>query len=282
LAHVHPTDRRSRPNLPRGTALIAGAVLMTFIVTGGRHLWGEWSVLNIEQARARGNTVIGYPGISPRVSFAAKPTAWIHDEGESTLIWGGWKEGSGHQWFRVGLGDVHRSLMSDPIGRDVIQAIDDPVVEQGGGTRWGRIPDDAVVAGQRLGGVETAYPLVVLDKVFVVNDTIGEHPYLVALDPFVAAEERVGVYETVLDGRRVTMGMTGYLYGGRPLLYDRGTESLWVVRSGAMRAIAGAHKGRALRRLARPVTVAWGRWRSDHPGSRLVVGADRSRPLPEL
>ena len=282
MTPVEPTGAPPRPALGRGLTLTAAAVLLAFIATGGRRLWHEWTGLGSEQAQVRRTVVVGYPGITPRVSFATKPAGWIHDEGKSTLIWCGWKDGAGHQWFRTGLGDLERDSMSDPIGRDVIQAIDVPVVESQGGEHWARIPDESFVVGQPLGGVETAYPMLVLNKVFVVNDTIADQPYLVAINPSVPRDERVGVYETVIEGRRVTMGLTGYFYEGKPLLYDRGTESLWVDRSGAWQAIAGIYKGRALRRVARPVPIAWGRWRSEHPGSRLVVGADRSRPMPAL
>ncbi|MCA1686642.1 MAG: DUF3179 domain-containing protein [Planctomycetia bacterium] len=272
----------SGPKLQRAAVLASLAVLLAFIVSGGRHLWAEWSTLRVQELRLRNTVAIGYPGINPRMSYAAWPDPWIHDDAGSTRVWSGWKQEAGHQWFRVGLGEVRPASMSPPLGRDVIQAIDVPVVERQGGPRWSRIPDEAFVVGQRLGGVDNVYPLLVLDKVFVVNDTIDDHPYLVANNPLVPLSERVAVYETVVDGRRVTMGLTGYFYDGKPLLYDRGTESFWVGESDALRAIAGTHRGRRLRRIARPVPVAWGDWRSEHPDSRLVIGADRSRPRPAL
>jgi hypothetical protein len=256
--------------------------LLLFIGSQGRALWHEWSVLRTEMSRVRASAVIGYPGINPHYSYAQRPVNWFRNEGEDTLIWGGWKHGVGHQWFRVKQGEVDQALMSDPMGRDVIQAIDEPVVERGGGTIWDRIPDEAFVVGQRLGGVDTVYPLLILDKVIVVNDTVEEQPYLVTTNPLVPRPFQVAIYETVVDGHRVTMGLTGYFHDGKPLLYDRGTESLWVADPEALRAIAGAHRGRQLRSVARPVPIAWGRWRSEHPTSRLVVGANRAHPRPDL
>ena len=84
------------------------------------------------------------------------------------------------------------------------------------------------------------------------------------------------------EGRRVTMGLTGYLHDSEPMLYDRGTESLWVTKPDGLRAISGPHKGAVLRRIGRPTPVSWAGWRSRHPRSRLVVGADRSHPKPSL
>ncbi len=266
----------------RGLTLVALSALLWFVGRQGFQLWNEWSVTRDMEASVRRTTVVGYPGIAPRFSYAEKPSDWFHDEGESTVIWGGWKHDVGHQWFRVGRGEILPVLMSDGFGRDVIQVIDAPVVEGRGDVHWDRIPDEAFVAGHRLGGVDTAYPLLVLDKVIVVNDTIADRPYLVTFNPCDAAEELVAVYEPVVEGHRVTMGMTGYFYDNRPLLFDRGTESLWIGEPKGLHAIAGKHKGQHLRRLARPAPIAWGRWRIDHPESRLVVGADRSRPLPEL
>lgn len=282
VSPVPPDGRPSRFTIRRGLTLVVLTALLWFIGTQGLQLWNEWSVLRTAEDDVKRTTVVGYPGISPRYSYAQRPDDWFHDEGESTLIWGGWKHEVGHQWFRVGRGEIVADLMTGGFGRDVVQVIDSPVVERRGDVHWARIPDEAFVAGHRLGGVDTAYPILVLDKVIVVNDTIADRPYLVTFSPFSSDEERVEVYEPVVEGRRVTMGMTGYFYDRHPLLYDRGTESLWIRDPKGLQAIAGKHKGRHLRPLARPASMAWARWRTDHPESRLVVGGLRSDSLPEL
>ncbi len=51
------------------------------------------------------------------------------------------------------------------------------------------MPFDAWVVGDRLAGVETAYPMLVLAKVGVVNDLISERPFLI-------------LYNSVGGGRR--------------------------------------------------------------------------------
>src|SRR5205823_3535972 len=134
---------------------------------------------------------------------ARMPTDWFHDEGESTLLWGGWRNGTGHLWFRVARGDVDRERISQPMGRDVIRAIDHPVVEQGGGRLWSRIPDEAPVVGFRIAGVDTVYPLLVLNKVLVVNDVVGEQPSLVLNSPHgLTLSPGTSVYDPVVEGRR--------------------------------------------------------------------------------
>ena len=100
--------------------------------------------------------------------------------------------------------------------------------------------------------------------------------------PYNRDEERTVVYDPILDGHRITLGHSGYFHAGQPLLYDRGTESLWVNSGETLTAIAGKLKGQMLTRVTRLTPTAWADWRSRHPSSRLVVGDDRSRAMPKL
>jgi len=260
--------------------LLALAILLFFI---GRHVQAirlEWDRLQAERSWVRQTAVIGYPNICPHYSFAQRPDNWIHDEGDFTYLWGGWDSGEGHHWFRIDRGDLEAGAISLPMGRDIFQAIDEPLIEAEGGEIWGRIPPEALVVGVDLAGIPSVYPLIVLDKVHVVNDLIDRRPILVTYNPLVPRDESVTVYEAVLDGRRVSMGTSGYFLGQRPLLYDRGSESLWIGAKDKLRAIAGPRKGQTLRRVAHPTPVAWGDWHWKYPKSRLLVGADRSRSRP--
>jgi len=266
--------------LLRWSALAALGLLIGFIVHETRTIWAEWRNLQGELVQIERSNVIGYENINARPSFADKPNDWIHDEGESTLLWSGWKPGSGHGWFRVGRGEVDRARISNPMGRDVIQAIDWPIIEVGGGIRWERIPQDARVVGLEVAGISCAYPLLLLEKVEVVNDTVNDRPILVLNSPFVPAEKSCDVFDPMFKGQRLTMGLSGYLRDHKPVLYDRGTESLWVIEGNELKSFAGRLKGSALRRIQHPIPVAWNDWRSQHPRGRLVVGADRSRGVP--
>jgi len=258
--------------------LLALAILVFFIAGQSRLLWCEWHRLRRDLSLVRQTTVIGYQNISPNVSFAQRPKHWFRHEGEFTYLWGGWDDHSGHHWFRIERGDldVDSDALSLPIGRDVFQAIDAPIIEAQGGAIWGRIPAEALVAVLEMAGIESVYPILLLDKVQVVNDVIDRRPLLVTYNPMADQAQAVEVYEAVVDGRRVTMGSSGYLQGKEPVLYDRGSESLWIGAGDALRAIAGPQKGRTLRQVARPALVTWGRWRDQHPRSRLLVGAIRS------
>jgi hypothetical protein len=277
-----PPSRRQRvvDALSRGLVLLLLSALLAFIFVQGRSLWLEWGKLQRERSLVRQSVVIGYHNITPKPSYAQKPDNWIHDEGEYTLLWSGWKQGDGHRWFRVGRGEVLRERISLPFGRDVIQAIDYPLVETDGGVIWERIPAEAPVVGLEVSGISCVYPLQVLDKVEVVNDQIEGQPFLVVYNPMTATARSVVIYEPLVSGHRVTMGLSGYHLDSQPILYDRGTESLWVQAEEGLRAIAGKQKGVQLRLIGQPSPTPWAEWRARHPRSRLIVGADRSKDFP--
>ena len=41
----------------------------------------------------------------------------------------------------------------------------------------------------------------------------------------------------------MTMAASGYFHDEKPLLYDRGTESLWVENAGKLKVVAGNRNG---------------------------------------
>jgi hypothetical protein len=280
-AGASPVSCRSWGSSPgvRAVAIAAMMALAGLIGFEVHSLWSEWRALQGDLERTRHTTVVGYVNINLNPSFAQRPPNWIHDEGEYTLLWSGWKPGVGHGWFRLGRGEIDPKRISGPMGRDVIQAIDSPLVEIGGGPRWERIPEDAPVVGLEIGGVPSAYPVLVLQKVEVVNDTIGPRSVLVALRPFEPLERSIDVYDPVLDRQRVTLGLSGYFQDGKPVLYDRATESFWLAEEDGLVAFAGHFKGSRLPRLGHLVPVTWDAWRTQHPHGRLIVGANRA-PAP--
>ena len=76
------------------------------------------------------------------------------------------------------------------------------------------------------------------------------------------------------------MASSGYFSNRRPLLFDRGTESLWIEEGDVLKSLAGKSKGQQLTRVAKPVPVTWDSWLAKNPRGRLVVGADRSQADP--
>lgn len=268
--------------LPRWLAVATLGVLLLFVAIKGTTLCREWFALRKELSKASDTVVVGYLNVAVNPSNAARPKEWYREDGDHAFLWSGWVHNVGHGWFRVGRGEVDRAKLSYPLGRDVLRAIDYPVVEIAGGAIWSRVPASAQVFGVELGEVATVYPLRLLDKVEVVNDDVSGRALLVAFSPFSRVEQSVCVYDPVLEGRRLSMGVSGYCHESKPLLYDRGTESLWLDTERGLSAIAGPLRGSVLPQLARPSPMTWGDWLSRHPNSRLLVGADRSKPRPEL
>ena len=139
---------------------------------------------------------------------------------------------------------------------------------------------NAHVVGQTLQGVKCVYPVLVLAKVQVVNDIVDDHPFLIVANPFAPPEKAYRIYDANHDGHRLTMAATGYFHDGKPLLCDRGTQSLWVEDEQGMTAIAGQHKRQKLAQVASPTPVTWKAWLGQNATGRLLVGADRTRGIP--
>jgi hypothetical protein len=267
--------------LLRWSLTLAALALMSFYVQGqARNLWNECSLLIGEIRESQRSTVVGFLNIAPVTTFAAPPARWYRDEGDKSLLWSGWQDGHGHRWYSFPRGEIDPARLCRPTSDFASRAIDFPLTETDGGTIWKRIHSDAMVAGQVLEGQRCVYPLAVLVKVEVVNDIVREHPFLVVVNLLDPHQAEVSVFEATLQGRRLTMAATGYFQDQKPLLFDRGTESLWVEQGDALRAVAGKYKGVSLDLVARPVPVSWSTWQTRNRQCRLLVGADRSHGVP--
>ncbi|MGO9464572.1 MAG: DUF3179 domain-containing (seleno)protein [Isosphaeraceae bacterium] len=279
------------PRAQRGWKLLAGHFIRTliagligivslFVLWEARALWREYDFLRQEIADADRSAVMGYPGISARLTYAQRPQPWYRQEGKSILIWAKWVDGVGHRWYRTAAGDVDPGGLFVPHQQSIAMAIDYPKVETEGGTIWRRLPGEVMVIGQVLAGRQCVYPVPVLLKVEVINDVVEDQPFLVTGNILAPPDRAFSIFDASVGGRRVTMSASGYFHDRRPILYDRGTESLWMEQADNLTAIAGKLKGTQLERVAKPVPVAWHTWRLSNPRSRLLIGADRTQAVP--
>jgi len=276
-----PTSKPSRRLLPLGLTLAAIIVVSFYVQALARNLWNECSMLLGEVRESKRHAVVGYLNIAPITTFAEPPADWYQIDGEHSLLWSGWKEGVGHRWYRFQRGEIDPARICRPTSEYVSRAIDYPLIETGGGTIWQRIPSEAMVVGHTLRGQNCVYPAAVLGKVQVINDIVEDHPFLIVVNLFLPHQAEFSIFEATLDGHRLTMATTGYFQDGKPLLFDRGTESFWLEHENALKAVAGKHRNKPLARVARLVPVTWSTWLSRNRQSRLVVGADRSRGVPK-
>jgi Protein of unknown function (DUF3179) len=277
---VTPAPSLRRAALVRGLTVAVIVVLSGFLVIQGRNLWLEWNMLQQQVSIVQANPFIGYPDIAPQISHARSPENWFHEEGKETLLWSRWEKNVGHSWFRFASGDIDKALLMRPSTEVVSRAIDTPIVETRGGAVWKRIPGQSQVVVHNVGGVNCVYPVHVLSKVQVINDVVDDRPLLITINLLARMDEAFSIFEANLDGRRVTMASSGYYSNLRPLLYDRGTESLWIEDGDVLKSLAGKSKGRQLTRVAKPVPVTWDSWLAKNPRGRLVIGADRSQAIP--
>src|SRR5262249_48793455 len=153
---------------------------------------------------------------------------WFRTQGDETLLWSGWQIGVGHRWFRFKRGDIDQARISRPASELISRPIDYPLIEGMGGEIWQRIPHEAVGVGHTLDGQPCAYPVAILQKVQVINDVVQGRSVVLVANLLAPPQSAVSVFNADLDGHRLTMAVTGYFHDARPLLFDRGTESLWV------------------------------------------------------
>ncbi len=118
----------------------------------------------------------------------------IKQEGDKTFVWaGGGRPGSAEAaWYEFTDALIPAGDLQFGIGKDRIRSIDDPLFVQPDDPRllallksphgYGRKPktiDELVVIGYATGDVVRAYPLALLDRHELVNDSIGGKPVAV-------------------------------------------------------------------------------------------------------
>ncbi len=160
--------------------------------------------------------------------------------------------------------------MRHPLPRDAIPAIVEPAfAADWSGLDPAVVGRDGLGAGAAVVGVERdgearAYPLAVLDRHEVVNDSLGG-PLLVTYCPLcgsaIAAERRVGGWPT-------RFGVSGSLWRSDLVLYDEATGSLWSQLLAT--AIRGPRTGDQLRLVPSRLT-SWGAWRDAHPDTTVLL-----------
>jgi hypothetical protein len=167
----------------------------------------------------------------------------------------------------VDLGEV----LATGVGRDGIAAIRAPKAESiADADRW--LVDREPVQIVEVNGEVRAYPLQIVIRHEIVNDTLGGEPVLVTYCPLcntaLSFERRVGI-------RIPEFGTTGTLRISNLVMYDSETESFWQQATGD--AIAGELAGSRLRPIPSRLT-SWGSFKAAHPDGTVLsrdTGFDR-------
>ncbi len=185
---------------------------------------------------------------------------------------------------RTSVGDVSLpvpvSEFRSPLPADAIPAITGPAF----GDDWSEVPvvdrfeerprlrPESPVVGVKRAGEARAYPLAVLNWHEVVNDHLGG-PLLVTYCPLCGSAV---VAERTVAGEPAVFGVSGKLWRGDLVLYDRPTGSLWSQILAT--AIRGPRTGEQFTLIPSSLT-AWHAWRETHPDTRVLLPPPISRTV---
>ncbi|MFB6211883.1 MAG: DUF3179 domain-containing protein [Halobacteriales archaeon] len=135
-----------------------------------------------------------------------------------------------------------------------------------------RLSAGSPVIGVERGGQARAYPLALLNYHEAVNDTFGG-PLLVTYCPLCQSGI---VAERTVNGEPTIFGVSGLLWRGNLVLYDRATGSLWSQLLG--KAIRGDEVGTSLQLVPSSLTT-WAEWRTVHPETKVLLPPPHSNTV---
>ena len=128
------------------------------------------------------------------------------------------------------------------------------------------VRDEYFVVGVELNGKSRAYPLNMLSRPehHVLDDTLGGQPIAVT---WCGLCQSPVVYARQVEGKTLTLYVSGEIYGENMLMRDVETGSDWPQMLGE--AIKGPLKGKSLEQIP-SVWTDWKTWRTDHPETTVL------------
>lgn len=115
------------------------------------------------------------------------------------------------------------------LNQDGIPAIDNPQFETfdqreyiEAGTYF--VAEDELVISVTHEGITKVYPHSILNWHEIVNDNIGDFTYSLSFCPITGTAV---MWNRSIDGQPTTFGVSGLLYNGNVMPYDRETDSVW-------------------------------------------------------
>lgn len=112
-----------------------------------------------------------------------------------------------------------------------------------------------------------AYPIKIMNWHEIVNDTVGGKRVFVTYCPLCGTGM---AFDSTIDGKVYTFGVSGLLYKSDVLMYDHQSESLWsqILQEAVTGELTGTHLT-----LLPLVHTTWGAWKKEQPGT-LVLSTD--------
>lgn len=145
---------------------------------------------------------------------------------------------------------------------DAIPAITQPDFVQGNEASF--LKTDDMVLGLEINGMAKAYPIRILNWHEIVNDVIDNQSIVVTYCPLCGSGM---AFESKIDGKLLTFGVSGLLYNSDVLLYDKESQSIWSQLMG--KSVAGEYSGQALKYINLQHT-SWEDWQSKHPNTLVL------------
>lgn len=154
------------------------------------------------------------------------------------------------------------------MGRDGLRSIDEPqftsVIEA-----LAAVDPQAPVIAVAPPQEQRAYPLHILLHHEIVNDVLADVPIAITFCPLCHSGI---VYERVVEGQVLRLGVSGNLYNSGFIMYDDRTESWWQQFTG--RAVVGTYTGEVLPiRPSQIVSLA--AFAEQYPDGRVLTGDAR-------
>ncbi len=178
---------------------------------------------------------------------------------------------------------IDRDTMVKAMARDGLRALTLPVtmtpheVDHHNENERGKLLVSADrVVGIEIDGEARAYPLRLLRWHESINDVVGGRAVAVTYSPLSGG---IAVWDRVVDGREISLAVSGWLHNSNTLLYDRRNEgetsSLWHQLTGE--AVTGPAAGQRMTALPAELST-WVDWRRDHPETTVMAPDADSKP----
>ena len=144
---------------------------------------------------------------------------------------------------------------SDP--RDMIRPIDEPAFAAARSTEW--IADNEPGVMLDIEDDVRFYPLSILTRHEIVNDTVGDMPVAVTYCPLC---NTAVVFDRRLDGEVLRLGVSGLLRNSDLVMWDNVSQTLWQQITGE--GIVGEKAGEQLTVINAGI-VRWADFLTEHP-----------------
>lgn len=272
---------------PRGRRLLrvlvplAAAVAVGLFVwqSMGRKLWKDVRELRREMRDSDDSAPVGYLGINYRRSYNDRPPAFhFEKDGKKTLWAAKGVDGLPDDYYDVTSARFDLPSLDGGFGRDSIPGIDYPIYESPQSPRAPNLHDRQEVLCLDLDSGHLAFPKGLLEKIEVVNGNDSSTPFVAVYDR--GRGLAFSFRRTTSEGV-ISLGTTGYSSLKKPLLYDRKTKSLWLLSPrDELVCVNGKMEGMKLDVFRAVAPTDWAHCRRSHPDARVLIGNDRSKPIP--